>query len=127
MTNEVLSIILSGVGVIVSGLCTWLVAVLPKWFNSKIKDKKIAGYLSQITTICTNAVKSVYQTYVESIKGTSEWNKETQEKALNQALASAMFQMSDELIEFIKTNYGDITTYLKQLIESILYTLKNNK
>lgn len=124
-TQDIMNILLAGLGVVITGLCSWLTAFITKWLNSKIKDKKLANYLSQITEICTSSVKVVYQTYVESIKGTDKWTKEAQEKALSQALQEVKLHLSDEVKKFIEDNYGDLTAYLKSQIESILYNLKN--
>ena len=112
-------------GIVLTGLATWISTVLVKWLNDKIKNKELAKLATTILDISTKAVKATYQTYVESLKGTAAWTKEAQEKALNDALLTIKTQLSVEAHCFIQENYGDVSEYLKTLIESILYDLKN--
>ena len=121
---ELKDILLSALGLLVSGLATWLVSVITGLINQKIKDKKLASYLLQITTIAENAVKTVYQTYVEAIKGTDEWDVAHQHEAFHRAYLQVQQQLSEELKKFITDNYGDIGNYLSKLIEATIYSLK---
>ena len=68
MPQEIQNILLSALGVIITGLATWLSTYIVKLLNEKIKDKQFARWLSQIIEIITNAVKCTYQTYVEALK-----------------------------------------------------------
>lgn len=119
--------ILPAIGTALGGLVTWALAMGIKWIASKIKNKEVAGLLTTILTIATNAVKSTYQSYVEGIKGTDGWTKEAQENALNMALATAKSELTVGALNYIQKQHGDIDQYLKTLFESILYDLKNNK
>ena len=121
---ELTEIIFASLGIIITGLATWLSTVIVQWLNNKIADKKKVAMLTDITNIVITAVKATYQTYVESLKGTDAWTKEAQEKALNDALLTVKTQLSAEAHVFIQEHYGDVTEYLKNLIESILYDLK---
>ena len=38
------------------------------YLNSKIKNEKAKDLLTQATTVVTNAVRAVFQTYVDSLK-----------------------------------------------------------
>lgn len=118
-------ILISALGIIVTGLASWLTTVAVKWFNSKIANKEIAALTETILNVVANAVQATYQTYVESLKGTAAWTKEAQEEALNRALTTAKVSLTTDAIEYIKKTHGDIDEYLKTLIHSVLYTLKN--
>lgn len=124
-TDIFIPYILPLIGTLLSALGTWLAKVLIDWFNEKIKDKKTASMLVFITNAVSNAVKVVYQTYVEHIKGTESWTKEAQAEALNKALVMAKKQLTLEALEFIEKYYGDIDEYISNLIETVLYNLKN--
>jgi hypothetical protein len=97
------------------------------WLNSKIKNKELAAFAATILTVVTAAVKATYQSYVESLKGTDAWTKEAQEKALQMALETAKNELTIGAIDYIKEQHGDVDSYLKTLIESVLYDLKNGK
>ena len=118
-------ILFSAIGTILTGLLVWLISIVTNWINSKIKDKNAAKILTSITTLVTNVVQATYQSYVEALKGTDAWTKEAQEKALNIALTTIKSQLNNEGIKFIEENYGNVEEYIKTLIESILYKLKN--
>lgn len=125
--DQILQILLSALGVIITGLASWATTALVKWLNTKIKDKELAALAETIVNIISSAVKATYQSYVEGLKGTDGWTKEAQEKALILALETAKKQLTTEAIKYIEENRGDVNEYLKAMIESVLYDLKNNK
>lgn len=118
-------ILFSAIGTVLTGLLAWLVSIITSWISSKVKDKNAAKILTSITTLVTNVVQATYQSYVEALKGTDAWTKEAQEAALNKALTTIKSQLNSEGIKFIEENYGNVEEYLKTLIESVLYKLKN--
>ena len=118
-------ILFSAIGTILTGLLVWLVSIVTNWINSKIKDKNAAKILTSITTLVTNVVQATYQSYVEALKGMNKQKKKAQEEALNKAFTTIKNQLNNEGIKFIEENYGNVEEYIKTLIESILYKLKN--
>lgn len=125
MTIDIQTILLTAFGTALTGLLTWAVSLFTSWLGTKIKNKKFVDYINQILNITTTAVQATYQSYVESLKGTNMWTKEAQQKALEMALATIKKELSTELLDFINKNFGDINAYLTNLIESVLYKLKN--
>lgn len=120
-------ILFSVLGIIITGLASWGTTVLIQWLNTKIKNKKLAGFAATILTVVNSAVKATYQSYVEGLKGTDAWTKEAQEKALQLALETAKEELTTEALAYIQEQHGDIDKYIKTLIESVLYDLKNGK
>lgn len=125
MTKEIMNILFSALGIIITGLASLLVAKFTQWINTKIEDKKAATYLSTIMELCTNCVKETYQVYVDELKKEGKFDKEAQEKALEMCMAKVKASLSDKILVYIKDNFGDITPYLRTLIESIIYSMKN--
>ena len=117
--------ILPALGLALSGLLTWGATVLINWLNSKIKNKQLAGLAATVITVVTNAVKSTYQTYVQSLKGTDAWSTDAQNQALANALNTAKSELTVEALDYIQKQHGDIDKYLLTLVESVLYDLKN--
>ena len=115
------------IGIIITGLASWLTSVAVQWLNSKIKNKELASFAAIILTVVSNAVKATYQSYVEGLKGTDAWTKEAQEKALEMALITAKEELTVESIKYIEKQHGDVDKYIKTLIESVLFDLKNGK
>ena len=112
-------------GVILTGLASWGTTVLIQWLNTKIKNKELAAFAATILTIVNSAVKATYQSYVEGLKGTDAWTNEAQEQALQMALDTVKSELTTGAIAYIQEQHGDVDKYIKTLIESVLYDLKN--
>lgn len=125
MPQEILNIIFSAVGVLVTGLITWLTTQLISFLNSKIKNEKAAKFAVDVSTIVMNSVKTIMQTYVESLKQEGAFTEEKQKEALVKCLDIVKTQLTPELTTYIKENFGDIEEYLRTLIEAAIYSLKN--
>lgn len=125
MSQELLNIVLSALGVVVTGLASWAVSALVSWINTKIKDKKLASFLVKITAIITDAVKSIYQQFVEALKKEGKFDEAAQKEAKEKALEIINSQLTVELKDYITENFGDITAWLSEKIESVIYSLKN--
>lgn len=93
--------------------------------NEKIKNDEAVKTLTTATDIVTNAVRSVFQTYVESLKNAGSFDKDAQEIALSKAKEVAMAQMSEEVKSYITTNYGSLEEWLTVQIEATINMLKN--
>lgn len=127
MPQELINILLTAAGALVTALVTWLSSLLISWLNSKLKDKKLASWLAQITEIITTAINCTNQTYVEALKDTNVFDKEAQEKALTKTLENVKSQLSKDAIKFIEDNFGDVENWLITQIESLIYKKKEEK
>lgn len=124
--NEILINIISAmVTSVLLPLITWGGTRLIQLIVTKVKNEKAAALLSTATTIVLNAVRSVFQTYVESLKASGTFDADSQVKALNKAKDIATAQMSAEVREFIATTFGDYDDWLTNQIESSINLLKN--
>ena len=106
-------------------LISYAGARLIAWLNAKIKDENAKQQLTVATDIVMNAVRSVFQTYVETLKKNGTFDKESQKVALIKAKDDALAQMSDEIKDYITKNYGDLETWITTQIESTINILKN--
>ena len=123
--NEILFNILSVVvTTIILPLISMIGGKLINWLSTKIKNEKAGNLIGTTTEIVINAVKSVFQTYVDSLKKEGEFGKESQLVALNKAKEVAISQMTEEVKEFIRENYGDLDAWLNTQIEATIDTLK---
>lgn len=124
MPQEILNIILSAAGTVLTALFSWAVGLLISWLNTKIKDKKVAGWVTSITTIITGAVQSVFQTFVETLKENGKFDEKAQQEAKERALDIIMNELTPELKDYITKNFGDMKEWISQQIEAIIYQLK---
>jgi hypothetical protein len=126
--NEILLNILSVVVTsIILPLLTYAGTRLIAYLNSKIKDENYRIQLTTATDIVVNAVRSVFQTYVDSLKVSGNFDKEAQLIALNKAKDIALEQMTDDVKNFISKNYGSVDAWLTTTIESTINLIKNKK
>lgn len=124
--NEILINIIS---VLVTAVIIPLISIggtqLVKLINSKIKSTETAKQLTTATQIVTNATLCVFQTYVESLKAEGKFDKESQLVALERAKDIAISQMTDDVKEYIATNYGNLDHWLTTQIEATINVLKS--
>lgn len=112
MNEIILNIISVVVTAVILPLISYAGARLITWLNTKIKDENAKQQLTVATDIVTNAVRSVFQTYVEALKKNGMFDKESQKVALIKTKNDALAQMTDEIKEYITKNYGDLETWL---------------
>lgn len=125
MNEIILNIISVVVTAVILPLISYAGARLIAWLNAKIKDENAKQQLTVATDIVMNAVRSVFQTYVEKLKKNGTFDKESQKVALIKAKDDALAQMSDEIKDYITKNYGDLETWITTQIESTINILKN--
>ena len=122
-------IIINIISVVVTSIVLPLISIagakLIQFINSKIKNNKAADLLTTATTIVINAVRSVFQTYVEALKKEGSFNKDAQIIALNKAKDIALTQMTDEVKDYLVTTYGSLNSWLDTNIEATINILKN--
>lgn len=122
-------IIINIISVVVTSIVLPLISIagakLIQFINSKIKNNKAADLITTATTIVINAVRSVFQTYVEALKKEGSFNKDAQIIALNKAKDIALAQMTDEVKHYLVTTYGSLDSWLDTNIEATINILKN--
>lgn len=124
--NEILINIISVlVTAVILPLISYLGVRLTTYLNNKIKDEKAKVLLTNASDIVTNAVRCVFQTYVESLKAEGKFNTQSQEIALKKARDITLSQLSEDVKTYIKDNFGDIDTWINTQIEASINILKN--
>jgi hypothetical protein len=126
MNEIIISVISVVVTSVVLPLITFAGTKLIQYLNQRIKDEKTRNILTGITQIVERAVRSVFQTYVESLKKSGTFDKEAQLTALAIAKTEVMKELNDDAVEFIKTNYGDTQSFITNQIEATINLLKSS-
>lgn len=124
MNDIVLSIISIVVTTIVLPLISIAGTKLIKYIGEKTKDQTATRILTNITGIVERAVRTVFQTYVDSLKKSGEFDKDAQIRAYNLAKQEVMVELNQEAKDFISHNYGDINTFIRNQIEATINLLK---
>jgi len=118
------AILWSVLGTALTALVTWLTATGISFLNQKIKDKKLARWSSEVFQIIMNAVQTVFQSYVETLKEKGKFDAEAQKEAKERAYKIITTQLTPELQEYITSNFGDMKEYIMNQIEAMIYSLK---
>lgn len=92
-------------------------AYLVNLIRTKVKNEKIQNILLGAVNIVQDGVDYTYQTFVENMKGTTLWDDDAKEAALNKALDYAKTNLSDKAKNLIAKDYGDLETWIKNQIE----------
>ena len=126
MPQDFYTILWSVVGLIATGLATWLTSFVVGWLNQKIKDKKIARWSTTLFEIIMRAVQTIFQDFVETLKNNNKFTPEAQKEAKDRAYNIIVSQLTPELTKYITDNFGDMKEYLFNQIEAMIYQLKNS-
>lgn len=122
--DEFVALFWSCVGIVMTGLMTWATTTLVAWLNSKIKDKKLAQYSTDITNIILSAVQSIMQTYVDALKKQGKFDQEAANEAKQKCIKIINTQLSAELTNYIATTFGDVESYIESRVEAMIYNIK---
>lgn len=114
LAKEILtSVILSVVGVVISGIGAFVIA----WIRSKIKNENVAKMFDDAYRIIHEGVTYVFQTYVEGLKGTDLWDDAAKQTAREKAFEYINKNLSAEVVKFLKQNGTVLEEWIQEQIE----------
>jgi len=114
--------ILLGIFEVIIGI---VAAYVIKFINAKAKEAKVNlestlanRYISELEDAVTTAVLHTAQTYVDALKKSGKWDKESQKTALSLALEEANSLLSYEARAFLSMLHTDLQECLMYKIEA---------
>ncbi len=114
LAKEILtSVILSIVGVIISGIGAFVIT----WIRSKIKNENVAKIFDDAYRIIHEGVTYVFQTYVEGLKGTDLWDDAAKQAAHQKAFEYIQKNLSSEVVKFLEQNGTVLEEWIREQIE----------
>lgn len=125
MNQILLNILAAIVTCIVLPLISFIGIKFTQWLNTKIKNDKGKTLMERATQIVLDAVRCVFQTYVDALKKSGGFDQKAQIYAFNLAKDTALKQLGDDAKAYISENYGDLQEWLKTEIEASINKLKN--
>ena len=96
LDDILLNVLSCVVTVVVIILTTLLGSKLIKWVSNKIDNEKTEKYIAEVTTIVLDAIKCVFQNYVEALKKKGNFRKNSKLTALNKAKDIVLSQLSKD-------------------------------
>ncbi len=120
MNQMLMDLLLTVISIVVTTLVTWATTRLIAFLNQKISDKKMARFSTTLAELVSNCVLEVSQTYVDTLKKEGKFDAEAQKKALDMCLNNIQTKLTPEIVDYIKSNFGDVVAYLKMLVEAYI-------
>lgn len=120
-------IIITGCGI---ALARYIVSLVNKkvdeiQINTEIKNnEKLNQYVNLAQDAISNAVLSVSQVYVDSLKASGSFTEEAQAEAKERAVERAKKLITEESKNAIIILYGDFDSYLDSMIEAVVRASK---
>lgn len=108
-------------------LTTYLVQYLKAKGNQiaeNADNAQATKYIKMLTDTICNCVQATNQTYVEALKKAGTFDKAAQEEAFQKTYTAVMAILSEDAKVYLTNIYGDLDTYLKNMIEA---QVKQNK
>lgn len=102
-----------------------IAAFMVRYFNAGANDLKsvtasehIRNTIDIVTTLVSNVVQYVSQTYVDTLKKEDKFSKENQVEAFNRAYNRVCSLLSEKNRETIESVFGNVSAYIITLIEA---------
>lgn len=121
MLNYVLYVVLTVILPVVAKYAVDLIKTKIKESNiiaDATKNENLSKIVEGALSDVMDAVLYINQIYVDSLKSSGRFDKESQEEAFNRAYVEAMNMISDETKKVIEQLYGSFDKWLKLKIES---------
>ncbi len=112
--------------VVILPLTSLIGGLAVSFITTKLKREKARLFLNKLSKIVLDAVKTIFQTYVDNMKKNDFFDEKAQKEAFIRAKKLVYSQMNDELKQYLELHYGDLENIISIYIESTINTLKNN-
>ena len=115
-------IIIGFAGILITALGAYVTYLINKY----VKNQEVKEIINSLHQLVRDSVLEVYQTFVEELKDKDLFDKNAQKLALERCLELIRVNMPQRVKTWLEANVGDITAYLKSLIEAQIGSLKNS-
>ena len=90
----------------------------------KIENEKAEATVLKVLSIVENAVEATNQTFVSELKANGGLTKEDRDKAYLTTYDTVKCLLTNEVIDLIVKEYGDLEVYLDTVIEKVVASKK---
>lgn len=119
--NEIgTQIILSIIGVVVSGLGILITYVINKY----VKNDELKQIMNSLNELVKTSVLEIQQIYVDEMKCKNVFDKNAQKLAIERCLENIKANMPIKVKSWLESNYTNVDAYLRTLIEAQVKLLK---
>ena len=119
LNEAILGVLVLIIGTVAGFVVDWIKKA-SKNLQLKTDNELFKSYIEKIEWSLTKAVNATDKTFVDILKEAGTWTKETGKEALRESVKTMKRLLGADAVQFIQDTYGDVTTYLENLIESKL-------
>lgn len=102
-----------------------LLPLISNWIKSKIQNENLKAMISDVEQNVRTCVDYVEQVMVSKLKDTSEWDRDTQKQALQEAVSRVCDSILDSTKRTLEANQIDITDYITTHVEAYIQSKKS--
>ena len=118
--EPILYAVVTGTLSIIATYFTQFMKAKNKQINSQVENEKLNNYISAAIDAVNQAVLTVSQTYVDSLKTSGNFSETAQNEAKNKAVEIATVLITDDIKNAVNKLYGDFDTWLNTTIEAFV-------
>lgn len=96
------------------------------WISSKIRTEKTNKLVDDSLKIVRDGVMYVYQTYVDSIRHTENWNENAMCVAKDKATNYVLSHLSKNMITYLRSQNISVSDWVSEQIEIAIKYVKDN-
>lgn len=122
--QEILYVLLIALIPVIAKYATSALESVKKKAVQQIKNEKIEATVLKVLSIVENAVEATNQTFVAELKTNGGLTQEDKEKAYLKTYDTVKTLLTDEVIDLIVEEYGDLEVYLDTVIEKVVANKK---
>lgn len=89
-----------------------------KELNTNNSNELLSKYLTMLSDTVCDCVIATNQTYVEALKNKNAFDAEAQKMAFEMTYNAVIKVLSAEATEYLTNIYGDLSTYITNMIEA---------
>jgi len=112
------NILLTIVSVTIPAAVTYGLKIMGDYLSHKTHNANVQHALQVASEIVSDTVAQTAQTFVDRLKGTSDWNADAMKQAFDQSKSKAMSLISDKTQEIIEQETGNFQAWLQSKIEA---------
>lgn len=122
--NEVLTAVISAIGVGLVGLIGYGFTLLRNWLKTKIKSEKLQQTIDHTLGFVEDIVITVNQTYVDELVKAGDFCRDAQSNAFYMAKEKALNMIDEEGKALLIEAFGDLDEWITVVIESKVKEVK---
>lgn len=86
--------------------------------NTKSDNEMLSKYLTMLSDTVIDCVIATNQTYVDSLKAQGKFDAEAQKVAFEMTYNAVIKVLNDDAKDYLTNIYGDLSTYITNMIEA---------